>query len=218
MQTKADPGMTLTSYNPENLLDSVIERLNLKNDAALCRHLDVPPALISKIRHHKLPVGASLLIRMHEATDLSIGELRSLIETPPDGMQLRRPQVPPVAKAPVAEKANLRDALTSFSKAVETIREPLFRIALLQCAQERYPDSEERATLMAEYRRLLDASESAAESCAQVASSRADAGKDEAAHDCGTPCRRTAARIDVERFVAAHPWIKELYHCLHSSP
>ena len=67
------------TYNPDNLLDSLIERLNLKNDAALSRALEVAPPVISKIRHHRLPVGASLLIRMHEVSDLSIRDLRYLM-------------------------------------------------------------------------------------------------------------------------------------------
>ena len=54
-------------------------KLNLKNDAALSRALEVRPPVISKIRHRTLPVGASLLIRMHEVTDLSIRELRELM-------------------------------------------------------------------------------------------------------------------------------------------
>lgn len=67
------------NYNPDNLLASIIGKLNLKNDAALSRALEVAPPVISKIRHRRLPVGASLLIRMHEVTDLSIAELRSLM-------------------------------------------------------------------------------------------------------------------------------------------
>lgn len=66
-------------YNPDNLLGSIISKLNLKNDAALSRALEVAPPVISKIRHRRLPVGASLLIRMHEVTDLSIEELRALM-------------------------------------------------------------------------------------------------------------------------------------------
>lgn len=66
-------------YNPDNLLASIIGKLNLKNDAALSRALEVAPPVISKIRHRRLPVGASLLIRMHEVTDLSIQELRALM-------------------------------------------------------------------------------------------------------------------------------------------
>jgi hypothetical protein len=67
------------TYNPDHLLDTVIERLHLKNDAALSRTLEVAPPVISKIRHRRLPVGASLLIRMHEVTNMSIRELRDLM-------------------------------------------------------------------------------------------------------------------------------------------
>src|SRR3954464_12867812 len=73
---------TLTSqqtYDPNHLLDVLIEKLNLKNDAALSRALEVAPPLISKIRHRRLPVGASLLIRMHEVSALSIKDLRHLM-------------------------------------------------------------------------------------------------------------------------------------------
>jgi len=67
------------NYDPNNLLDTLIKQLHLKNDAALSRALEVAPPVISKIRHRRLPVGASLLIRMHEISDLSIKELRSLM-------------------------------------------------------------------------------------------------------------------------------------------
>jgi hypothetical protein len=67
------------TYDPNHLLDSLLERMKLKNDAALSRALEVAPPVISKIRHRRLPVGASLLIRMHEVSDLSIRELRDLM-------------------------------------------------------------------------------------------------------------------------------------------
>ncbi|MGV3655863.1 MAG: hypothetical protein ACO1N5_16790 [Noviherbaspirillum sp.] len=70
---------SLATYNPNHLLDVLIEKLELKNDAALSRALAVAPPVISKIRHRRLPVGASLLIRMHEVTDMSIRELRTLM-------------------------------------------------------------------------------------------------------------------------------------------
>ena len=67
------------AYDPNNLLDTLIDKLHLKNDAALSRALEVAPPVISKIRHRRLPVGASLLIRMHEVSDLSIREPRTLM-------------------------------------------------------------------------------------------------------------------------------------------
>lgn len=78
-ETKEPNGPEQFQYDPNNLLESLIEKLNLKNDAALSRALEVAPPLISKIRHRRLPVGASLLIRMHEVSDLSIKDLRSLM-------------------------------------------------------------------------------------------------------------------------------------------
>ena len=66
-------------YDPNHLLDTLIKKMSLKNDAALSRALEVAPPVISKIRHNRLPVGASLLIRMHEVSELSIKELRELM-------------------------------------------------------------------------------------------------------------------------------------------
>ena len=68
-----------TSYDPNHLLDALIAKLSLKNDAALARVLEIAPPMISKIRHRRLPVGAALLIRMHEVSNLPISELRSLM-------------------------------------------------------------------------------------------------------------------------------------------
>ena len=67
------------NYDPNKLLDTLIEKLQLKNDAALSRKLEVAQPVISKIRHRRLPVGASLLVRMHEVSELGIRELRDLM-------------------------------------------------------------------------------------------------------------------------------------------
>lgn len=73
------PGQVLNSHIGNNdLLDAVMAKLDLKNDAALARTLDVAPPVISKIRHGRLPVGATLLIRMHEVTDIAIRELKAI--------------------------------------------------------------------------------------------------------------------------------------------
>jgi len=67
------------TYDPNRLLDTLIDKMKLKNDAQLCRALNVAPPLISKIRHRRLPVGGALLIRMHEACGMTIAELRELM-------------------------------------------------------------------------------------------------------------------------------------------
>ncbi|HTD06336.1 hypothetical protein [Undibacterium sp.] len=66
-------------YDPNRLLDALIEQLQLKNDAALSRALEVAPPIISKIRHRTMPVGASMLIRMTEISGLEIARLRYLM-------------------------------------------------------------------------------------------------------------------------------------------
>jgi hypothetical protein len=70
------------SYTPDNLLDAIIKKLKLKNDAALSRALRVAPPVISKIRHRTLPIGATILLRMHDVSDFSIRELRALMGNP----------------------------------------------------------------------------------------------------------------------------------------
>jgi hypothetical protein len=90
------------SYNPSRLLDTLREKMQLKNDAALSRALEVAPPVISKIRHRALPVGASMLIRMHEVTDLSIRELRDLMGDRRAKYRISDIQGKPKARSPSA--------------------------------------------------------------------------------------------------------------------
>lgn len=93
----------LVAYDPNHLLDSLIEKLKLKNDAALSRALEVAPPVISKIRHRRLPVGASLLIRMHEVSELSIRDLRILMGDRREKFRISDKQFKP--KTTVTDKA-----------------------------------------------------------------------------------------------------------------
>lgn len=70
-------------YDPNRLIDELIARLNLRNDASLARELGVPREIISKIRHRKRPIGAAMLIAMHEISGLSIADLRMIMGMPP---------------------------------------------------------------------------------------------------------------------------------------
>lgn len=92
-------------YDPNHLLDTLIKQMKLKNDAALCRALEVAPPVISKIRHKRLPVGASLLIRMHELTGMNIRELRDLMGDRRTKYRLSNVQGKPKGDA-VAEEGN----------------------------------------------------------------------------------------------------------------
>lgn len=72
-------------YTPENVLDLVIDRMGLKNDAALARLLVVAPPLVSKIRSHRSILTDAVLIRIHEESGLSIKELKAAMGRRPDG-------------------------------------------------------------------------------------------------------------------------------------
>ena len=68
-----------SQYDPNQFLDELMAQFKLKNDAALSRVLEVAPPVISKIRHRRVPVSASLLLRMHEMSALSIRDLRNIM-------------------------------------------------------------------------------------------------------------------------------------------
>ena len=72
---KAEP----ISFVPNRLLDTLIEHMQLKNDAQLSRRLGIPPPVVSQMRHRKLTVGATMLLRMHEESGLSIADLKDLL-------------------------------------------------------------------------------------------------------------------------------------------
>lgn len=94
------------NYDPNHLLDALIEKLHLKNDAALSRALEVAPPVISKIRHRRLPVGASLLIRMHEVSELSIRELRELMGDRREKFRISDKQFKPKPDSPATPAAS----------------------------------------------------------------------------------------------------------------
>jgi len=63
-----------------NQINKVIKAAGVKNDAGLARLLEVAPPVISKIRHNRLPVGATLAIAITEETDLSITDIKAILE------------------------------------------------------------------------------------------------------------------------------------------
>ncbi len=64
---------------PNTLLDHVIATMHLKNDAALCRELGIKPPVASKIRKGVYPIGASIIIAIHELTGMSIKDIKAMI-------------------------------------------------------------------------------------------------------------------------------------------
>ncbi|MBC7415713.1 MAG: hypothetical protein H7327_12360 [Herminiimonas sp.] len=82
------------TYDPNQLLDMLLLRLELKNDAALSRALDVARPVLAGIRRGTVGIGAWLLLRISEISGLSIADLRQMM-----GDQRRRLRVA-TARAP----------------------------------------------------------------------------------------------------------------------
>lgn len=68
-----------TKYDPNGLLNEVLRRLSLKNDAALSRAFGIAPPVASKIRHNRLPVGPSFVLKCHEIAGMTLPAIRSFI-------------------------------------------------------------------------------------------------------------------------------------------
>jgi hypothetical protein len=90
------------TYDPNRLLDHLLQGLCVKDDVALARVLGIAPVVISKIRNKHLPVNASLLTRMHEASNLSINDLRRLMGDRRDRYRLSTAQRRPEQQTKVA--------------------------------------------------------------------------------------------------------------------
>lgn len=61
------------------LFELVKSHMNCKNDAALSRAIGVSTPTISKTRNGRLPIGAGMLIRLHEETGIPIRKLKAYL-------------------------------------------------------------------------------------------------------------------------------------------
>jgi hypothetical protein len=70
------------THNAAHMLDVVLQKQNLKNDAALARAIQVGPPVISKVRNECQPPSATLLVKLHEATGMTTMEIKALAGIP----------------------------------------------------------------------------------------------------------------------------------------
>lgn len=62
-----------------HLFDVVIDKLHLKNDAALSRALGVAPPVVCKTRKGVLPFSALMMVRVFDAADIGINDIRAML-------------------------------------------------------------------------------------------------------------------------------------------
>jgi hypothetical protein len=93
MSNKASlPPSDKKNYDPNRLLNILKEKMQLRSEGALSRTLAISRPLLDQIRKHSQPVGAWLLLRMQEVSQISVEELRHLMG---DRRQRIRVTLPP---------------------------------------------------------------------------------------------------------------------------
>lgn len=75
----ADDPLEYGSYDPNHLIDSVLDRMGLSDDQSLAQALHIPVSVITDVRDMRILVDAPLLLQMHELTGISILGLRNIM-------------------------------------------------------------------------------------------------------------------------------------------
>lgn len=78
-QEAAFEWVTTEDYDPNRLLDRLIVKMSLENDAALARELQVDKRIISMLRKGSLSMGIPMLVLIHSVTGMDAQELRDLL-------------------------------------------------------------------------------------------------------------------------------------------
>lgn len=72
----------MQTQDPNGLLDALIGKHQLKNDAALARFMQIAPPVVSKLRGYKMAVGDSFVLRCVETAGLTLAEVRVFVPSP----------------------------------------------------------------------------------------------------------------------------------------
>ena len=72
MRTELAPNQ----YLPEALFEHLYARLGVKSYTALGLAIGLSPSVVSKVRNRKVAISSEILLKIHEATDIPVRELR----------------------------------------------------------------------------------------------------------------------------------------------
>jgi transcriptional regulator with XRE-family HTH domain len=70
---------TYSKYDPNRLLNVLMERLGIAGDKELSQRLNVSAKVLQKIRTGELTISASMLLWMAECAQTTIEDLRSIL-------------------------------------------------------------------------------------------------------------------------------------------
>jgi len=69
----------MIQYNPNHMLDALIEKMGLENDAAFAQRIKLARPIVAMLREGRMSISASMMMWFHEASGISMKELRQLI-------------------------------------------------------------------------------------------------------------------------------------------
>ena len=75
----SDDPLDYGSYDPNLLIDSVLDRMGLADDQALAAAMRIPASVIADVRDMRILVDAPLLLQLHELTGVSVLGLRNIM-------------------------------------------------------------------------------------------------------------------------------------------
>lgn len=76
---RSDSAGAHEEYDPQLLLNSLMERMHLTGDGELAKRLRMDKRLLGQIRERRLQISGSMLIQMQEASGITIAELRRIL-------------------------------------------------------------------------------------------------------------------------------------------
>ena len=62
----------------DHLIDHILSQYSVKNDAALAKLIGVHPPTISKMRHGHMPLTPAFILKVHEAFDMPVKEIKRI--------------------------------------------------------------------------------------------------------------------------------------------
>lgn len=104
MKNTKSTELSATQYIPEVLFERLCARLGVRSYSALGRVIGLSPSVVSKVRNRRLAISSEILLKIHDATDIPVKELRRW-------MGDTRPYYSPLPPAIVRQGATIKRAL-----------------------------------------------------------------------------------------------------------
>ena len=76
MKTTMRTELAAHQYDPEGLFERLCARLGVRSYSALGLAIGLSPSVVSKVRNRKVAISSEILLKIHEATDIPVRELR----------------------------------------------------------------------------------------------------------------------------------------------